>query len=178
MVFLLTAFLKIAIIGLMTRKYFFLNILFLIICSSLVFLTAILGGYFTSIGIDSGWYDSLNLPTWTPDGSIIGIVWTILYILLIISIFILLRKSYRKDFYLIGGVFLSNLALNAFWSYLFFAKNELFIAFVEALFLALSVLLLIYLARTKDRLATILLYPYFAWVLFASYLNLQVWLLN
>ncbi|HDP37214.1 MAG TPA: tryptophan-rich sensory protein [Candidatus Atribacteria bacterium] len=162
----------------MKKESLLFNVLLLTICSFLVFATAGLGSYFTSVGIDSGWYDSLNLPLWTPAGSVIGMVWTILYILLVISVFILLRQVDKRSFFLIGGVFLLNLVLNAFWSYLFFTLNKLFIAFIGALFLTLSVFLLIYLVQPKNKLASILLYPYLIWVLFASYLNLQIWLLN
>jgi len=90
-----------------------------------------LGSWFTGQGVDT-WYQTLNLPGWTPPGSFIGLVWTILYVLIAISALVLWNRARRgRRFWLIIGVFLLNAFLNAFWSYLFFTRNSLFLAFLD-----------------------------------------------
>ncbi|MFW6282568.1 MAG: TspO/MBR family protein [Minisyncoccales bacterium] len=136
------------------------------------------GSIFTSMGISSGWYDLINKPTWTPPGSVIGIVWTIIFILSTISALIVWNKIERnKRFWRIILLFLINAALNVFWSFLFFAQNLIGLAVLEAALLAISVYILIYLIWPRSKLAAVLLIPYALWVSFATFLNYSIWVL-
>ena len=143
----------------------------------IVFLVAFTGSLITSGGMD--WYKTINLPVWTPPGSVIGIVWTTIFILSAISSLIVWNRFPRgRRFSWIFIIFGINALLNIFWSYLFFGKNLLDFAFWEAGFLFISVVLLIILIRPVSRLAAILLYPYAIWGAFATYLTYTVWMLN
>jgi len=80
---------------------------------------SLLGGWLTSSGMS--WYKSINLPSWTPPGSIIGLVWTILFILATISALIVWNSlAGKNNFSLIIAIFILNSILNFGWSWLFF----------------------------------------------------------
>lgn len=138
---------------------------------------ASLGSWVTNQGIS--WYRTLDLPPWTPAGSIIGAVWTLLFILVTISALLVwnrkLTLSQRRT---IAAAFLINALLNVSWSFIFFKAHLLGLAVIEAGLLGLSVLFLIVLVKPYSRLASSLLVPYFLWVSFATYLTYAVWRLN
>lgn len=148
------------------------------IIPGLIIALSILGSVFTNQSLND-WYLALNLPSWVPSGQIIGIVWTIIFIFLTISILIFWNRAERNNkFWLITGMFLLNGLLNLLWSYLFFVENLVFLAFIEAILLALSVVVLIILLWSVSRLASVLLIPYALWVSFASFLTHVIWQLN
>jgi len=137
------------------------------------------GSIFTSMGINSGWYDLINKPSWTPPGSVIGIVWTIIFILSTISALIVWNKLEKdKRFWRIIYLFVINAGLNVFWSFLFFAQGLMGLAMIEAALLGISVYILIYLIWPESKLAASLLIPYALWVSFATFLNYSIWILN
>lgn len=140
-------------------------------------LTAFIGGKITSVGMD--WYKSINIPSWTPPGSVIGIVWTIIFILTAISAIIFWNKvPLGNVFYWILGFFIANLLLNILWSALFFGLHYIGLAVIEALVLDLSVIVIMVLLYPFSKLASMLLLPYAVWTAFASYLTYSVWFLN
>lgn len=142
-------------------------------------LVSYLGSIFTSKGINSGWYDLINKPSWTPPGSIIGLVWTIIFILATISALIVWNKLERdKRFWKIIYLFIINAGLNLFWSFLFFAQGLIGIAMIESAILGISVYLLVYFIWPKSKLAASLLIPYAAWVTFATFLNYSILILQ
>ena len=140
--------------------------------------TALIGGQFTATGVNS-WYQRINKPTWTPPGSVIGLVWTILYILIAISAIRAWNATAgTARFWPIMITFLINAVLNAGWSYLFFTRQSISGAFLEMLVLELSIFVLIGLLWPIDRIAAYLLIPYAAWVGFATFLTYRIWQLN
>jgi tryptophan-rich sensory protein len=139
----------------------------------IVFLVATIGSFFTGTGMD--WYDTINLPSWTPPGYFIGIVWTIIFLLSTISALIVWGKPRN---WLVITVFLINAFLNVFWSYLFFNQHLIGAAFFEAIILDVTVFILIFKIWPISRLASMLLIPYGLWGAFASFLTLVVWILN
>lgn len=136
-------------------------------------LVGLVGGMFTDPGMT--WYNSLNLPSITPSGAFIGSVWTVLYVLIIISWILFLKKGQNP---LIHALFFINAILNLLWSYLFFSQHSILGAFSEIWILNLSTVVLIYLLWKRYRLSAQLLIPYFAWVSFATYLNYLILSLN
>lgn len=140
-------------------------------------IAALSGSWITSAGML--WYHKIHLPGWTPAGSLIGIVWTILFILATISALLVYNlipkgKKRRQIMY----AFLINAILNAGWSALFFGWHLVGWAIIEAAILALSVLALIILTWPRSKAAAVMLMPYLAWVCFATYLTYSVWSLN
>lgn len=141
-------------------------------------LVSVLGSYFSNTGLRI-WYRTINLPSWTPPGSVIGAVWTTIFILSTVSALIVWNKTpHTGQFQLIIGVFLVNAILNVGWSYLFFSKHLIGSAVIEAAILGLSVLALIFLIWPLSHKASLLLTPYAFWVSFATYLTYSVWRLN
>lgn len=140
---------------------------------------SLLGSQFTSMGIGSGWYATLIKPDWTPDGSVIGAIWTTIFIFTTITALIVWKKYPRgKKFNLIISFFVINLILNIGWSFVFFAQGLIGWAVIVAGLLGLSVLPLIILTWPVSRRGAVLLLPYFLWVSFATYLNYTIWMLN
>ncbi|MFA6522691.1 MAG: TspO/MBR family protein [Patescibacteria group bacterium] len=142
----------------------------------IVILTAVLGSLLTSGGMD--WYDTINLPTWTPDGSIIGVVWTTLFLLMIIASILAYLKVDKKTYPLLASLFLLQAMLNVLWSDLFFNQHLLWLAFVEAILLGLSVLGYAVAMWKTTKIGSLLLAPYVLWVFFASFLTYSVAILN
>ena len=134
------------------------------------------GGFLTGGGMD--WYRTINLPEWTPSGAIIGSVWTIIFILAAMAALMVFNSEKAKLKSALAAAFLINAFLNVFWSFLFFNQHFIGAAVFEAALLGVSVLALIVLIRPISRWASLLLYPYFIWVCFATYLTYVVWTLN
>jgi len=154
----------------MKKASYFLALLIVIAISAI-------GGWLTSNGMD--WYATINLPSWTPAGSIIGLVWTGIFILATLSIWFFLSAANRNTrFYQIVGLYLFNGFLNILWSYLFFNQHLINLATWEAGLLGLSVVILIISIWPISKPSASLLIPYAAWVTFATYLTYSVAALN
>ena len=144
----------------------------------LTFAVAYFGSKITSAGMD--WYKTIKLPDFTPPGYIIGAVWTFIFICAAISAIIIWNRGGRGNSLTIFLmlIFLINGGLNFLWSYIFFGQHLLGTAVIEAGILGLSVLVLIIGSWKVSRTASILLFPYFGWVIFATYLTYSVWKIN
>jgi translocator protein len=144
-----------------------------------VFLVSLLGSIITDYGMP--WYNSINLPGFTPEGSVIGMIWSFIFILILISVLLFLKNNKEKKelrFNFIVSLFIVNAILNVFWSALFFAWNLLLLSVIEMSVLNLTTLLLIIFLWKKNKVSSILLWPYFLWVAFATYLAYSIYLLN
>ncbi len=144
-----------------------------LLCS---FVAAGIGG---AASIQAGpFYAQLVRPEWAPPASVFGPVWTVLYALMGIAAWLVWRVAGFRAAKTALTLFLAQLALNALWSWLFFAWHRGALAFVDILLLwALIVATLIAFWRIRP-LAGAMLVPYLAWVSFASALNYSVWQLN
>ena len=112
------------------------------------------------------WYTSINKSDLNPPGYVFGIVWPILYILMMISAFL----SYEKVFI----VFNIQLVLNAAWSWLFFKFQMPLVSLLDIyLLIALNIFILTLMFK-ESKLAFLLFIPYVVWISFASYLNLFI----
>lgn len=144
-----------------------------------VIAVSLIGGSATSGGMD--WYNKLNLPAFTPPGSFIGLVWTIIFVLTAFSIILFLKNNKKKKevyFNCILLLFVLNGLLNILWSFVFFGRGLIFWSIVEMCFLNLSTLILIFLLWKKNKASSILIWPYFLWVSFATFLAYSIYLLN
>jgi tryptophan-rich sensory protein len=131
----------------------------------------VLGSVFTVSAIPD-WYVTLNKPFFSPPNFVFGPVWTILYILMGISLYLVWTKRG------VPTVFWVQLALNALWSIIFFGLKNPLLAFVEIIILWLAILLTTKSFYKINKLAANLLIPYLAWVTFATILNLSIVILN
>lgn len=144
-----------------------------------VALVSAVGGGITDKGMI--WYEELNLPSFTPPGYFIGIVWTIIFLLSTISIILFLRHNKEKKelrFNTIIIFLILNGLLNILWSLLFFGHGLILWSIIEMSVLNLVNLILIILLWQENKLSSILLWPYFLWVSFATYLAYSIYLLN
>jgi len=138
---------------------------------------SVFGGQLVNSGMN--WYKTIKLPSLAPAGSIIGMVWTIIFILCTIAALIVWNKFSRGNrFNLIIAFFLINAFLNIFWNFLFFANQWLLIGIIEMVLLEITTLILIFLIWPQSKLVASLLIPYALWVPFATYLATQIYLLN
>jgi tryptophan-rich sensory protein len=139
----------------------------------------ILGSIFTISSI-STWYAFLHKPFFSPPNWIFGPVWTSLYFLMGVSLFLLLeqKKKLKKQKKTLLILFSVQLFLNFLWSVIFFGLHLPLVAFIEIILLWISIALLIIDFWKFSKPTALLLAPYICWVSFALMLNLFVALLN
>ena len=123
-------------------------------------------------------YATLDRPSWAPPSNVFGPVWTLLYVSMGVSAWLVWRERGWSRARGALGLFLLQLAVNALWSWLFFAWHRGGLAMLDIVILAaLLVATLVTFARIR-MLAAWLMAPYLAWVCFAAVLNYSVWQRN
>ncbi|AEV97626.1 TspO protein [Niastella koreensis] len=149
----------------------------ILLCIGLPLAVGGVSAYVTIQNVQS-WYPGLVKPFFNPPNTVFGPVWTVLYILMGISFYLVLRKpsSEKKKHAII--LFLIQLLLNFWWSILFFRFHLTGIALVDIVLLWLFIILMIRRFYQVSGKAANLQWPYLAWVSFASVLNASVWYLN
>ena len=129
-------------------------------------------------------FNAMKKPPLAPPGILFPIVWSILYVLMGISSYIIYEfdaknditlKTERSKWLLIYAI---QLVFNFFWSIIFFKFSLYFPAFIWLLILWVLVLLLIVKSMKLNKIAGYLLVPYLLWMTFAAYLNIGVAILN
>ena len=124
-------------------------------------------------------YAELTRPGWAPPAKVFGPVWTTLYVLMGIALYLVWsRRSTSPSANSWLGLFAVQLAVNAVWSWLFFEWRLGLWAFVDCALLAVLVGVLVWRARPISGVAALLLLPYLAWVSFATVLSWTMWQLN
>jgi len=142
-----------------------------------VIITASAASYFAETG--RSWYKTINLPNWTPSGSVMVLAWTIIFVLSSLSLLILWNKhSSEKNFGVIIALFILNALLIVGWNILFFSHQQIGLAFFQAMLLVANLILLIFLIWRLSPLAAYLLVPYSLYVLFSTVLTFNVWIIN
>jgi tryptophan-rich sensory protein len=143
-----------------------------------VLLLGTLSGRASNSGYGNAWFDALVKPAAMPPGWMFGAAWTILYILLGLSLAMILNARGSRGRPLALSLFFAQLALNYSWSPVFFAMHEARAALaIIALMLALAVAAAFLFARIR-KAAGFLMLPYLAWLCFAAFLNYEVIRLN
>jgi translocator protein len=136
-----------------------------------------IAGIFTSKAVPV-WYATLNQPSFNPPNWLFGPVWTTLYLLLGISLFLIWKQDKSKERYLAILVFLVQLALNFAWSFIFFYFNKIGFALADIILLWLSIIVMLIQFYKIRPVAAYINIPYLLWVSFASILNTSYYLLN
>lgn len=121
-------------------------------------------------------YNTLTKPPLSPPSILFPIVWSILYLLMGISYFIL--KKNNNDNIIISIVYYTQLFINFLWSIIFFNLEWRFFAIIWIIILDILVISMIYLFSKKDKLPAYLNIPYLIWILFATYLTIGIYILN
>lgn len=142
-----------------------------------VIITASAASYFADTG--SAWYKTLNLPDWTPSGSLMVLAWTIIFVLSSISLLIIWNKhSSEKNFGVVITLFVVNALLIVGWNILFFSHQQLGLAFFQAILLIINLFIIIYTTWRFSKLAAYLLIPYSLYLVFSTVLTFNVWMIN
>lgn len=155
-------------------KNFIKLILSILVCNAAGFI----GSFFTMNSVQT-WYQTINRPIYTPPGWIFGPVWIILYILMGVSLYLVI-KNYKKDkLYQVAIVLFSiQLILNTLWSIIFFGNQNILGGLIEITILLCFIILTTIYFYKINKVAAYLLLPYIAWVSFATFLNFSFFILN
>lgn len=144
------------------------------ICQLAGFVTGILN----SKSIE-GWYAKLKKPFFNPPNWVFAPVWTFLYLLQGISLFLVWSSGLKsEDTFFALIMFFFQLMLSMSWSFLFFGKKSLFMSLGDIVFLIFAIIITMLSFFDISSTATYLLIPYLAWVVFAMILNFSIWVLN
>jgi len=155
-------------------KYSIKNLFRLVASIILCLLAGFIGSLFTTPAIP-GWYATLNKPPFTPPSAVFAPVWTALYLFMGISLFLVWRADkdiLRRKTAL--TVFALQLALNTFWSVLFFGLRSPLAGLIDIACLWAAIVLTIVLFFRISKTAAWLLVPYLLWVSFATLLNASI----
>ena len=154
----------------MLKNKFVSLFLFLITTFSASFI-----GGITTFKFKEPWYSTLVKPSFNPPDWVFGPVWTILYILMAIAIWIVWIKS--KNINLVYLYFI-HLFFNTTWSVVFFGFNQIELALINLIVLILFIVILFLKYKVISKLSAYLMIPYFLWCCFAFLLNLNLIMLN
>lgn len=141
-------------------------------------LAGAIGSAFTTSSLEN-WFFLLEKPAFSPPSWIFFSRWVALYTFMWISFYIVWEKGLQQREVKIGLlIFGIQLGLNFLWSCLFFGLKSSYYAFVDIMFLWLSIFLTIIQFRKISKSTSYLLLPYIIWVSFAMLLNYYIWILN
>ncbi len=140
-------------------------------------LLPIIGGAIVGL-ITSGYMDYQDMvkPPLSPPGIVFPIVWTILYILMGISYFLATKNNENNKE--LDQIYLLQLLVNFMWPIIFFVLEMYFTAFLWIILLLILVIVMIKELLKVNKVSGYLQIPYLIWLLFATYLNLGITLLN
>lgn len=150
----------------------------LFISLAITFLVGAVAAWFTTAGVN-GWYAVANKPSFNPPNWVFAPVWTALYMMMGIALWLVWKKdgvkSGRRTALILFAI---QLLLNFAWSFIFFYAHQPGWAFAEILLMWVSIMLTIIWFGKVSPAAAWLLVPYIWWVSFASLLNFYIWKLN
>lgn len=146
----------------------------LIIITIITFIVGSFFSWFTMNNMDT--FKELEKPINVP-GILFPIVWSILYLLMSISCYIITESNDKnKDKAIIWyGI---QLVINSLWSLIFFGFGAYLLAFIWIVLLAVSVIIMMAKFYNVDKRAAYINIPYILWILFAAYLNFGIYILN
>jgi len=127
---------------------------------------------------DTIFYKGLNKPKFAPPSIVFPIVWTILYILIAISIYLIYKKNNYKDTPGYNKALLINYFSNQVFSFLFFTLKSPFLAIIDTFIVLISSLFLYYESKELNTTSSKLLIPYIIWNLFALILIISIFFMN
>lgn len=135
-------------------------------------------GFFTSSSV-KGWFTTLHKPSFNPPSWLFAPVWTILYILMGVALFLIWKNNTEPQLKKTAiTLFFVQLAFNFLWSFIFFYAQQPGWALVDIILLWLMILFTILSFGKISTAAAWLLLPYICWVSFATILNYSIWKLN
>lgn len=141
--------------------------------TGLVIAAALFGGQWSA----GPWYESLSKPSWTPPNWAFPIAWSILYLMIAVAGWLLWESDIPSRETLLW-IWAAQLLLNAVWSYIFFGRKQIMLAYVDIVALWTLICVFIVMAWDQSQLIALLFVPYLLWVSYAATLNQAIWRLN
>jgi tryptophan-rich sensory protein len=142
-----------------------------------VIAASLLGSWATLPNIPD-WYTGLAKPWFTPPNWIFGPVWTVLYTIMTIAFFRILRQPEGRNNRLVITAFMVQIFLNAAWSIGFFGARSPILGAIIIFPLWISIFFTMVLFWSRDRISGLIFIPYLTWVSFAALLNFAIWWKN
>ena len=143
-----------------------------VLCTGLGFASG-----FSTVSEVSGWFQTIEKPSWNPPSWIFSPVWTTLYILMAIAAALIWHSDDRRKKSALT-LFVIQFIFNLAWSFIFFNQHELGLAFAEILVMLVLIIATTVAFYKIKPVSAYLMIPYILWVSFASCLNGAIWLLN
>lgn len=142
----------------------------------IIILTILIGSFF-SFFVSMDIYNVLKKPNLSPPLYVFPIAWIIIYIMISISLYLVTntKKNGNFDYYMI---YVIQLIVNSLWTFIFFGLECFLFSFFWILLLIILVLFMTCIYYQNNKYSAYLLIPYICWLIFAAYLNLQIYLLN
>lgn len=144
------------------------------LCIGATLFVGIVASIFTSGNMDI--YEEIKVPPLAPPTTVFPIVWTILYVLMGVSLYIVLREEKFNEAAI--NIYITQLSLNFIWTIVFFNLQNFLLSFILIVALWISVFLMMTSYYKTKKIAGILQIPYLLWVTFATYLNFAIFLFN
>lgn len=142
----------------------------------IIVFTILIGSFF-SFFVSTDIYEEIVKPSLAPPGFIFPIAWIVLYILMSISLY-LVTNDIKKDNINYYMIYIVQMIVNSFWTFIFFGLKAFFFSFLWILLLIVFVGIMSYMYCKRSKVSFALLVPYLLWLVFAAYLNFQIYLLN
>lgn len=137
-----------------------------------IFITLFIGGIPSIVVATNNTYNTLNKPPLSPPGVLFPIVWTILFILMGISVYLVKEDKEAVRYYFI------QLIVNALWTPIFFGLKAYLLSFIWLIILIVLVVIMLDKFKEINKTSVYLNIPYLIWLVFALYLNAGIFLLN
>ena len=153
----------------MNNKYLSLGLILLV-----TFAASGIGGFVTS-SFKEPWYSEIILPTFNPPSWVFSPVWTALYILMSVAIWIVWSKTSNKK---ILQLYFVHLFFNAIWSVIFFGFHQIFIALIDLGIILVFIIWLMKIYYQINKISFLLMMPYLLWSTYALVLNTAIFYLN
>ena len=153
----------------MNNKYLSLGLILLV-----TFAASGIGGFVTS-SFKEPWYSEIILPTFNPPSWVFSPVWTTLYILMSVAIWIVWSKTSNKK---ILQLYFVHLFFNGIWSIIFFGFHQIFIALIDLGIILVFIIWLMKVYYQINKISFVLMIPYLLWSSYALVLNATIFYLN
>ena len=153
----------------MNNKYISLALILLV-----TFVASGIGGFVTS-SFKEPWYSEIILPAFNPPSWVFSPVWTALYILMSVAIWIVWIKTSNKK---ILQIYFVHLFFNSIWSVIFFGFHQIFIALIDLGIILIFIFWLMKIYYQVSKISFLLMTPYLLWSSYALILNTTIFYLN
>ncbi|WP_372802091.1 TspO/MBR family protein [Lutibacter sp.] len=134
-----------------------------------------IGSWLMNNGPSSGWYLTLNKAPWTPPGWVFGAAWTTIMICFSIYLSYLVNIKQTNLFW---TLFIIQFVLNVSWNFIFFNQHAIGIALIVIILLTVLVGYYLFSFLADMKLKSLLIAPYFIWLLIATSLNAYTYIKN